>query len=130
MESTSYKAQRIRSSSQSVAPSTLWDETEDITSDFWQEWQAVRAHLYRSCLKWMNSNPIDAEEVLSQAMLKAWNEWKNSRSKIKYPKAWFTRIIYNFCMDVHRKRRREALIIENIDDIKSEVYSVFYPRVG
>ena len=130
MKSTSYIAQSIRSSSQSVAPSTLWDETEDITSDFWQEWQAVRAHLYRCCLKWMNSNPIDAEEVLSQAMLKAWNEWKNSGRKIKYPKAWFTQIIYNFCMDVHRKRRREALASESIDDIKFENHPAFYSRVG
>ena len=130
MESTSYKAQRIRSSSQSVAQSTLWDETEQIESDFWQEWQAYQDHLYRCCLKWMNSNAIDAEEVLSQAMLKAWNEWQNYGSKIKYPKAWLTRILHNFCMDVHRKRRRDALVIENIDNIKFEEHPAFYSALG
>jgi RNA polymerase sigma factor (sigma-70 family) len=130
MESNTHRSQRIRSSSRSVAPSILGDETEDKNSVFWQEWQAYRDHLYGCCLKWMNSNPIDAEEVLSQAMLKAWNEWQNYGSKIKYPKAWLTRIIHNFCMDLHRKRRREALAIENIDDIKFEDYPVFYSRVG
>lgn len=130
MESTSHRSQRIRSSSQSVAPSILWDDTQDKNSVFWQEWQTYQAHLYRCCLKWMNSNAIDAEEVLSQGMLKAWNEWQNSGSKIKYPKAWLTRIIHNICMDIHRKSRREALAIENIDDIKFEDYPAFASRVG
>ncbi|MEG4030720.1 MULTISPECIES: sigma-70 family RNA polymerase sigma factor [unclassified Microcoleus] len=130
MEITTHRSQRIRSSSRSVPPSIQGDEPEEINSDFWQEWQVHQAHFYRCCLKWMNSNPIDAEEVLSQAMLKAWNEWQNYRSKIKYPQAWLTRIIHNFCMDVHRKRKREALAIENIDDIKFEGYPAFASRVG
>lgn len=78
----------------------------------------------------MNSNPIEAEEVLSQVMLKAWNEWQNSGSKIKYPKAWLTRIIRNCCMDMYRKRQRDALVIENIDNIKFEDYSSFYSRIS
>ena len=130
MESTSHRVQKIRSSSQSVAPSILWDETQDKNSVFWQEWQAYQDHLYRCCLKWMNSNAIDAEEVLSQARLKAWNEWQNYGSKIKYPKAWLTRIIHNLCMDLHRKHRREALVIESIDDIKFENHPAFYSRVN
>ena len=130
MESTSYIAQKIRSSSQSVAPSILWDETEDKNTIFWQEWQAHQAYLYHCCLKWMNSNPIDAEEVLSQAMLKAWNEWQNYGTKIKYPKAWLARILHNFCMDVHRKRRRERLAIDNLDDIKIEDHPAFYSKLG
>lgn len=129
MKSTTHRSQRIRPSSQSVAPSILRDETEDKNSVFWQEWQAYQDHLYRCCLNWMNSNPIDAEEVLSQAMLKAWNEWQNYGSKIKYPKAWLTRILHNLCMDVHRKRRREALAIENLDAINSEDYPAFYSRL-
>lgn len=31
---------------------------------------------------------------------------------------------------MHRKRQRDALIIENIDDIKFEYYSAFYSTVG
>jgi RNA polymerase sigma-70 factor (ECF subfamily) len=128
MESTIKRIQKIRSYSQSVASSKLWDQPEDIQSAFWQEWQAYRDHLYRCCLKWMNSNPIDAEDLLSQGMLKAWNEWQNSGIKIKYPKAWLARIIYNLCMDIHRKRQREAPVIENIDDIQFEDYPAFASR--
>jgi RNA polymerase sigma-70 factor (ECF subfamily) len=70
----------------------------------------------------MKSNAIDAEDVLSQAMLKAWNEWQKAEGKIKHPKAWFTRITYNFCMDLHRKNKREALIIEKFEEIKFEYF--------
>ncbi|MCL1466591.1 RNA polymerase sigma factor [Argonema galeatum] len=129
MKGTTNRIQGIRLYSQSVAPSSLSDGTEDIKPVFWQEWQAHRDHLYRCCLKWMNSNPIDAEDVLSQVMLKAWNEWQNYGDEIKYPKAWLTRIIHNFCMDVHRKRQREASSIENIEDIKFEDYPEFSSRV-
>ncbi|XWK86692.1 MAG: sigma-70 family RNA polymerase sigma factor [Phormidium sp.] len=128
MEVTNNKIQGIGLSYQLVTPSSLRYKSEDIKSVFWQEWHAYRSHLYLCCLKWMKSNPIDAEDVLSQAMLKAWNEWQKAEGKIKYPKAWFTRIIYNFCMDLHRKNKREALIIEKIEEIKFQDSPGFYAR--
>ncbi|HEY9808948.1 MAG TPA: sigma-70 family RNA polymerase sigma factor [Halomicronema sp.] len=129
MESNGNRTQKIRSSSQSVAASILWDETEN-KNTFWQEWQAHQNYLSCCCLKWMNSNQIDAEEVLSQAMLKAWNEWQNYENKIKYPKAWLTQIVHNFCLDLHRKRKRNALTLENIDHIKNEDYPAIYSNLG
>ncbi|MEZ2250782.1 RNA polymerase sigma factor [Microcoleus sp.] len=125
MQSNSQRTQKIRSSSQSVAASILLDETEDKNTIFWQEWQANQDYLSHCCLNWMNSNPIDAEEVLSQAMLKAWTEWQNYGSKIKCPKAWLTKIIYNFCIDLHRKRKRDAVTFQKIEDIKFEDHPVF-----
>ncbi|MCT7950235.1 sigma-70 family RNA polymerase sigma factor [Ancylothrix sp. C2] len=113
-----------------MAASTLWDETENKNASFWQEWQTHQDYLSHCCLKWMNSNPIDAEEVLSQAMLKAWNEWQNYGSQIKCPKAWLTQIVHNFCINLHRKQKRETLIIENIDEIKFEDYSALYSNLG
>lgn len=77
----------------------------------------------------MGGNYHDAEDALTQAMLKAWNQWKKCANKIIYPKAWLARIIYNFCMDVHRKRKREATGIENIDDIKFAHHQAFASRV-
>ena len=123
MEGITKRIPRIRSNSPSVTTSSLSDGTEDIKSVFWQEWQAHRDYFYRCCLKWTNYNAIDAEDILSQAMLKACNEWQNYEGKIKYPKAWLTQIIYNFSMDIHRKRKREAQIIENIDDIELPEHS-------
>lgn len=122
MQETTNRIQGVKSYSQSLTMSRFRYSSEEIKSVFWQEWQASRPHLYLCCLKWMKSNAIDAEDVLSQAMLKAWNEWQKAEGKIKYPKAWFSRIIYNFCMDVHRKNKQEALIIEKNEEIKWEDY--------
>jgi RNA polymerase sigma factor (sigma-70 family) len=86
--------------------------------DFWQLWQQYRDYHYKRCLQWMGGNSDDAEESLSQSMLKAWNKWPDYADKISNPKAWLTRLIYNLCMDIHRERKRDAQKIENIDDIK------------
>lgn len=37
---------------------------------FWQIFQQHRDYLFRYCLKWMNGNSTEAEEILSQAMVK------------------------------------------------------------
>ena len=45
--------------------------SDDIVSQFWQLWQDMHDQLYRCCLKLMNYNSTDAEDALSQVMLKA-----------------------------------------------------------
>ena len=106
-----------------------FSETEILSpnncGDFWQLWLSYQDDFYNLCRKWMGGNCHDAEDALNQAMLKAWNEWKKSANKITYTKAWLTRIIHNLCMDVHRKRKREATVIENIDDIKFAEHQEF-----
>ncbi|WP_242055027.1 RNA polymerase sigma factor [Scytonema hofmannii] len=97
--------------------------------DFWQLWESYQDYFYNLCLKWMGGNFHDAEDALNQAMLKAWNEWTKDAKKIIHPKAWLTRLIYNFCMDVHRKHKQEAPGIENIDDIKFADHAAFCSRV-
>ena len=37
---------------------------------FWQIFQQHRDYLFRCCLKWMNGNSTEAEEMVSQAMVK------------------------------------------------------------
>lgn len=99
--------------------------------DFWHLWESYQDDFYNLCLKWMGGNYHDAEDALNQAMLKACNEWKkyaNNNKKIIYPKSWLKRIIYNFCMDVHEKRKREARAIENIDNIKFANHPAFTYR--
>ncbi|MFM2062136.1 MAG: hypothetical protein RLZZ507_1806 [Cyanobacteriota bacterium] len=99
--------------------------------DFWQLWASYQNDFYNLCLKWMGGNCHDAEDALNQAMLKACNEWRksaNNNTKIIYPKAWFKRIIYNFCMDLHQKSKREARLFENIDNIKFPNLPAFTDR--
>ncbi len=97
--------------------------------DFWQLWKSYQDDFYNFCLHWMGGNCHDAEDALNQAMLKAWNEWTKTENKIIYPKAWLNRIIYNFCMDVHRKCKREATAIKNIEDIEFADHPAFASQV-
>jgi len=117
------------SNSQTVSSSYLQICSEDLGKGFWEQWQQYKDHLHRCSIKWMGDNRTNAEDVLSQVMLKACNEWQKDGCKIKNPKAWFTRIVHNFCMDFHRTRKREAQAIENIDDIKFEDHSSFSSSV-
>lgn len=41
---------------------------------FWSLFQQHRDHLFRCCLKWMNGNSTEAEDLLSQSMLKAFKK--------------------------------------------------------
>ncbi|MBD2302049.1 MULTISPECIES: RNA polymerase sigma factor [Nostocales] len=104
--------------------------SQDNGDEFWQIWLSSQDYFYKCCLKWMGGNSYDAEDTLNQAMLKAQNQWKKYAGKITSPKVWLTQIIYNFCMDVHRKRKREALEIENIDEIKFADHPAFFCEVG
>ena len=56
--------------------------TEEIVSEFWQQWQEMRDQLCHCCLKYMNFNPTDAEDALSQAMFKAWEKVQKYAGKI------------------------------------------------
>ncbi len=96
--------------------------------DFWQIWKSYQDYFYKLCLRWMRGNSHNAEDVLNQAILKAWNEWEKSANKIIYPKAWLKRLIHNLCMDYHRKRKQEATIIDNIDELKFADNPAFFSK--
>jgi len=86
-----------------------------LISQFWQQWQDSRDQLYRCCLKIMNYNQIDAEDALSQAMVKAWEKVQKFGSKITNLKAWLYQVTRNFCIDIIRKRSCGAVGIEGIE---------------
>ncbi|MDY7003171.1 MAG: sigma-70 family RNA polymerase sigma factor [Cyanobacteriota bacterium] len=86
-----------------------------LISQFWQQCQESRDQLYRCCLKMMNSNRMDAEDALSQAMVKAWEKVQKFGGKIANLKAWLYRVTRNFCIDIIRKRSCAAVGIENIE---------------
>ena len=90
---------------------------EDIEKAFWQLWQQNRDDLYRCCLKWMGGNSTDAEEVLSRAMLKAWDKLPDYAEKITNLRAWLTRLTHNLCIDIQRERRRKAMQMEDIEEV-------------
>ncbi len=87
----------------------------DLTSVFWEQWTEYQDQLYRCCLKLMNSNPTDAEDALSQAMLKAWEKIQKYAGKIANFKAWLYKLTRNLCIDLIRKRYRGAVGVDDIE---------------
>ncbi|MGB7274524.1 MAG: RNA polymerase sigma factor [Geitlerinemataceae cyanobacterium] len=84
---------------------------------FWLLWNQHQAYLYRRCLGWTGGNRTHAEEVLSQASLKAWTKLPHSAAKIANPKAWLIRLTYNLCVDLQRQRNRRAFGVENVEEL-------------
>ena len=84
---------------------------------FWQIFQQHRDYLFRCCLKWMNGNSTEAEDLLSQATVKAWEKVREGAVAIKNFKAWLTQLTHNLCMDLHRQRNRGAFGVENLEAI-------------
>jgi RNA polymerase sigma factor (sigma-70 family) len=86
-------------------------------SSFWHFWQKNRQFFYYYCKNWMGGNPIEAEEVLSEVMLKAWEKLPHYAHQITNLKAWLTRLTHNHCIDIQRKRKKRGSNLENIDSI-------------
>ena len=80
---------------------------------FWPLWQQHREYLFRCCLSWTNGNSVEAEDVLSQAMLKAWEKVQKFAGKIANFKFWLVTLLRNFWLDL--KRRRGATSVEDIE---------------
>jgi RNA polymerase sigma factor (sigma-70 family) len=80
---------------------------------FWQIFQQHRDYLLRCCLKWMNGNSTEAEDLLSQAMVKAWEKAQKYAGKIENFKCWLTTLTRNFWIDL--TRRRGANQVEDIE---------------
>ncbi|MEG3971757.1 sigma-70 family RNA polymerase sigma factor [Microcoleus sp. T2B6] len=70
---------------------------------FWQLFQQYRDYLFRCCLKWTNGNSMEAEDLLSQAMLKALKKAQKYAEKIENFKSWLTALTRNFWIDLKRR---------------------------
>ncbi|NEP77577.1 MAG: sigma-70 family RNA polymerase sigma factor [Okeania sp. SIO3B3] len=90
-------------------------EKEDIEKEFWQVWCEYRDRLYRCCLRLMNSNQTDAEDALSEAMLKALKMVRKFAGKIANLPAWLMTLTRNLCLDIIRKRSRGAVGVDDIE---------------
>jgi len=86
---------------------------------FWLLWEQHKKHLYTICLSQMKGMHNDAEDALSEAMLKAWHQLPRYAYDIENCKAWLTRLTYNLCRDVH-KRSKKFIASEGVEDLKDE----------
>ena len=83
--------------------------------EFWLTWLEHRDYLHRYSVRFSGGNLADAEDALSEAMLKAARTF--SRTKIRNHRAWLLRLVHNACMDRHRSNRRHRRVVQDIKDV-------------
>jgi RNA polymerase sigma factor (sigma-70 family) len=79
---------------------------------FWTLWLAHRDELRRQSLRLSNGHRADAEDALSEAMLKAAQAFP--RLELRNARAWLLRLVRNSCIDRHRERRRGERAAQDI----------------
>ncbi|NEO29344.1 MAG: RNA polymerase sigma factor [Symploca sp. SIO3C6] len=110
-------SQAIESSTESQEQILLKSLSAGDRSVFWLLWSHYQDYLYRRCFQWMGSKHTDAEEALSRATLKAWNQLPKYAHKITNLRAWLTRLTHNLCVDMHRESNRGAISMESFEEI-------------
>lgn len=87
------------------------------SSAFWPLWEHYKEYLYHRCLSWMGGNTTEAQDALSQIMLKAWEKLPKFAAKITNLKGWLTKFARNFCIDRHRENNSGAIGVENLEEM-------------
>ncbi|MCC9625635.1 RNA polymerase sigma factor [Thalassospira sp. MA62] len=93
---------------QAPAPTADPGTTEPEAPNFWPLWIDQQDILLKQCLKLMSGNMDDAQDALSEAMVKASTKFEDSMDEIRNHRAWLSRIVHNSCIDLHRQNRRKA----------------------
>lgn len=73
-----------------------------------EAWRRHAAELRRHCLAWTGGNQGDAEEALSRVASSIFLKPLSRAHEIVDLRAWFLRLTYNACMDLHRERKRRG----------------------
>jgi len=84
---------------------------------FWPIWLAHQDALRSRSLRLSGGNRADAEDALSNAMVRAAQAF--ARQPVQNPGAWLLRILHNTCMDLHRQNAGRAPIDEDALDTPS-----------
>ncbi len=87
----------------------------NIISQFWSIWLDYEDKLYRCCLRLMNWNITEAEDALSQAKIKGWENVQKFAGQISNLKAWLMQLTSNLCKDIIGKRSRGPAAVEDIE---------------
>lgn len=82
---------------------------------FWVHWAENEPFLLRLCVGWLRGTPLDAQEVLSSGMLKAWDAAQNTTDEIGNYRAWLAKVLRNHCIDQQRKLARDLQVWAGTD---------------
>lgn len=93
-------------------PAEAPQETPEIEEDtgsadeFWEIWLGHQDHLRNQCLRMMSGNKADAEDALSNAMLRASQKFSKYSDRIVNERAWLSKLVHNVCIDHFRREKR------------------------
>jgi RNA polymerase sigma factor (sigma-70 family) len=85
---------------------------------FWQVWLTHHDYLRALALRYCSGHVHDAEDALSEAMVKAAPNF--SSSAIRNHRGWLVRLVHNACMDRHRSNRRQSRLAKDITDADAQ----------
>lgn len=88
----------------------------DDRAAFWPLWQQHKPYLFRCCQHWMN-NKEDADDALSEIMLRAWEKMQSHAARINNPKAWLTQLGRNLCINMRAKRQTYSKYVQNCGEM-------------
>jgi RNA polymerase sigma-70 factor (ECF subfamily) len=77
-----------------------------------------RSYLFGVCAKHAGGINEEAEDVLSRAMMRAFEKMPAYAAKINSPKAWLTRLTINLCVDMFRESKRRSSKTTNLDELQ------------
>lgn len=77
---------------------------------FWLHWAAHEPFLLRLCIGWVGGNAAEARELLSSAMLKAWEGALKSQEEIGNYRAWLAKIVRHHSIDLQRRQNRDPQV--------------------
>lgn len=88
---------------------------------FFQLWLLHQEHLYRCCLRWMGSQ-MDAEDALSEIMLRARQKLPRYAHSILNLEAWLTKLGRHLCFNLHKKSKTYNKFVQNKQEIEKIAY--------
>lgn len=78
----------------------------DSDAEFWRVWLGHQDQLRNQCLRMMSGNQADAEDALSNAMLRASQKFARYAGSINNERAWLSKLVHNVCIDHFRREKR------------------------
>ena len=76
--------------------------------DFWHLWPRERGFFFKMCVRWLQGNRHDAEDVLSKGAINAVEYMRHNPQAVQKFRPWMLRVLHNLCVDILRARIRGA----------------------